>query len=261
MNLTCIQYPISIGEIDKNKQVFLEQISLASTSDSIIVLPEMWFSGFDYKNLSEISKYTESICYEIQNELNSDSIIISSMPEDSEGKIYNSIFAISKDGVLAKYRKNMLFSPMKEDEYFEAGNDIEVFEFKGIKIGLHTCYEIRFPELFRLTGYEMPDVIAVPGIWPNNKIEHWLTLLRARAIENQCYIVACNTSLMHTHKKDMKCGLSVVYDSWGNEVALADEHQSVITTEIELEKIKEIRETIPSLKEAMRLFRIERKMK
>lgn len=255
-----MQYPVSLGDLEQNKQLFLNELSNQTHhGDGIFVLPEMWATGFDYANIELLAEHTPYICKDISKQLENDSIVISSLPEASDGRIYNTIFAIDSDGVKAAYRKNMLFSVMKEDQYFTAGNGITVFEYKGLQIGLLTCYEIRFPELFRMTANKGADLIIVPAIWPANKKDHWLTLLKARAIENQCFIAGCGTSVMKTKKKDMSCGYSVVYDPWGQTVAAAAEENTVLHCSIELEKIKEVRNTIPSFTEAKRLFDINRK--
>lgn len=260
MNLICIQYPISMGNTAKNKQLFLDEINLqTNTQEGVIVLPEMWYAGFDYSNIKNLAKQTESLCIDIQKNINNDSIIISSMPELDHDKIFNTIFAISKKTIIAKYRKNILFSPTKEDQYFANGNNTTIFEYKGIKIGMHTCYEIRFPELFRITAFLGADLIVVPGIWPANKIDHWLTLLKARAIENQCFIAGCDTSMMHTHKKIIPCGYSVIFDPWGKELASAKDQDTVIKSKIDIAIIKEVRNIIPSFDKAISLFKINRK--
>jgi predicted amidohydrolase len=259
MNIACIQYPILLGDLEKNFEVFLPQVNqISSQIEALIVLPEMWVSGFDYDNLKSIAQKTDYLCNEIASNLKNNSIAIASMAEMEDDKIFNTVFAIDSNNVIAKYRKNFLFSPMKEDQYFSKGNEICLFKHKGVNISLHTCYEIRFPEMFRMAAYRGSELMIVPAIWPSQKVEHWLTLLRARAIENQCFVVGCNTSSMFTSKKEIVCGFSSVYSPWGELVVSAQKEETVIECNIEINKVKEVRETIPSLKDSINSFKIQK---
>ncbi|WP_188020358.1 nitrilase-related carbon-nitrogen hydrolase [Deferribacter autotrophicus] len=260
MKIGLIQNYVKLGDIENNKSLFFSEIAaLLKESPDFIILPEMWLTGFDYENIFKFSENTFNIIKELQNILSDDTLIVSSLPEQSNSKVFNTIFVFNKSKIIAKYRKNFLFSPLREDIYFEKGNDITVFENKGTKIGLHTCYEIRFPELFRLSTYNGAELFFVPAIWPAGKKHHWLTLIKARAIENQAFIVGCNANKISTKNKEVACGYSVVIDPWGNEVFIADEEPLSTTVSLDMSKVKEVRDTIPSLKDAMEVFEINKK--
>lgn len=259
MRVLSFQLPMKLGNISSNKEKFLSSLSeVVDEQPSIVILPEMWATGFDYKNLNKFSEETEKICSEISSMLNKNTLVISTLPEGNYNKVYNTIYAISSDGVIASYRKNFLFTPLNENAYIDNGDGITVFEFMNVQIGLLLCYEIRFPELFRLTASAGAEIIIVPAVWTAAKKDHWLTLLRARAIENQCYIAGCNTSVMHG-KKDMQCGYSAMFDPWGEFVYQPSADEGIYEGYFNSNEVKEIREKIPSFNDALNSFVINRK--
>lgn len=259
MKVISLQLPVVLSGFEENKKLFLDQIAqYADTKDIIILLPEMWGCGFDYKNLQQFAEKTDEVISEIQSIINSDTLVVSTHPEKNQNKVFNTVYAITKNSIIGKYRKNFLFSPTGEDKYFDTGNETCVVDFKGIKVGLLLCYEIRFPELFRKTTQAGADVITVPAVWPSMKKEHWMTLTRARAIENQLYIVGCNCSVMHTTKKAMECGYSVAWSPWGEPLTEPAAGDMVIECEIDKAEVEDIRDKIPSLQDALNGFKIMR---
>jgi len=261
MKIACIQKDVYLGDISRNTDTFLPEVeSLSNEQYNIIILPEMWATGFDYQHLQFHSKNTDYLINEIAKLLSKDTLVISSLPENDAGKIYNTIFAINSEGIVSTYRKNFLFSPLKEDQYFSKGNSLSIFNFNNARISLHTCYEIRFPELFRIAAFQGSQLMLVPAIWPAEKKNHWVTMLKARAIENQCFVVGCNASNAHTLKKTINCGVSLVVDPWGSTLEeSAASIESIVKTEIDLNMCSEIREKIPSLKDASEVFEIKKK--
>jgi len=260
MRIVSLQLPVMLSDFDENKDRFLKQISqIIDVQETIVILPEMWCCGFDYKNLSAFAERTEDVIREIQGVINENTLVITTHPEGNQNKVFNTVYAVTKNGILGKYRKNFLFSPTGEDKYFITGSKTCVVEFKKLKVGLLLCYEIRFPELFRLTSREGADLIAIPAIWPEMKKEHWMTLTRARAIENQLYVAGCNCSVMHTTKKEMGCGYSVAYDPWGETLIPSEAGERIYDFHIDKEKVAEIREKIPSQADAQSAFEIVRR--
>lgn len=261
MKIACIQKDVYLGDISRNTKTFLPEVeSLSNDQYNIIILPEMWATGFDYQHLQSHSKNTDNLINEIAKLLSKDTLVISSLPENDAGKIYNTIFAINSEGIVSTYRKNFLFSPLKEDQYFSKGTSLSIFNFNNARISLHTCYEIRFPELFRIAAFQGSQLMLVPAIWPAEKKNHWVTMLKARAIENQCFVVGCNASNAHTLKKTINCGVSLVVDPWGSTLEeSAASIESIVKTEIDLNMCSEIREKIPSLKDASEVFVIKKK--
>jgi len=261
MKVACIQNSIKTGDVKENLKTFVNDLQFCNeNSVDIVVFPEMFATGFDYENILEHSKKVNLILEDISNKLNDGTLAILSLPENEDGKVFNTIFAITNKGIKAKYRKIFLFSPLNEDTYFSKGDFyVPILDFKDFKVSLHTCYEIRFPELFRIAAYNGSNLMIIPAIWPEFKKYHWLTLLRARAIENQCYVVGCNSFEVKTTKKNLLCGHSAIFDPWGETEGYIENVSKVLVAEISIDKIVEVREKIPSLKDASSYFKINKK--
>ena len=258
MVINCLQYKVISGNIEDNLILFYNSIKTCSKKKAnIIILPEMWYTGFDYENLLDLSRNTGYICEKISAILQADMIVFSSLPEKEGGKVYNTVFILSNKGIVSKYRKNMLFAVTGEDKFFSRSHGVISLDFMGAKLSPFLCYEIRFPEIIRLAAYMYAEVIIVPAIWPATKKDHWLTLLKARAIENQCFVVGCNASEITTSKKTIKCGYSSVFDPWGNNLGLLDNQPSILECNINPLRSKEIRKSMPCIEEAINTFDIE----
>ncbi len=257
MMVHVLQFPVVLGDSDQNSALFLNAVEHSSQGrGDIFVLPEMWISGFDYPRLKEYAARKDEFLAKLSASVKGDDIILSSLPEEVPGsdKVYNTTYAVGNKGIKAQYRKNFLFAPAREDLYFAHGSETVVFPHQGLTVGMLTCYEIRFPELFRQVSYAGADIIIVPAIWPAEKKEHWLTLTRARAIENQCYIIGGNCSEMRSPKKNIECGYSVAYDPWGEILFLGDKEDEELAATIEPQKVNEIREKIPSFTDAKQRY-------
>ena len=257
MLINCLQNKIITGDIRANFALFYDCIKVAARNKAnIIILPEMWYTGFDYGNLLDLSCNTDHVCKEVSAVLQSDMIAFSSLPEKEGNKVYNTVFVLSSKGVENKYRKNMLFSVTEEDKFFSRGHRILSLDFMGAKLSPFLCYEIRFPEIIRLAAYMYTEIIIIPAVWPSVKKDHWLTLLKSRAIENQCFVIGCNASEIKTAKKTIKCGYSAIFDPWGNNLGLLDDQASILGCNINPLRSKEIRKSMPCIDEAINTFSI-----
>jgi predicted amidohydrolase len=177
-------------------------------------------------------------------------------------RVMNSVLVYGPDGArVARYDKIHLFAFATGDEsYDEAktitpGRTLRSFEVAPeggprIKVGLSVCYDLRFPELYRSLGE--PDLILVPAAFTaTTGRAHWLTLLRARAIENLCYVLAPAQGGRHVNGR-ATFGHSVLFDPWGETVAQIDEGPGVITGEVDPARIAQVRASLPAL--AHRVF-------
>lgn len=170
---------------------------LAPDEGSLVVLPELWSSGYDYQNLADHAERTVELLTAIQEEAGRYKIFLAgSLPEGDmtagDKKIYNTLFFSSKDGVVGRYRKQHLFAPMGEDHFFSAGQGYQPVSLAaGLVAGL-VCYDLRFPDLANIQVGMGAGLLVVVAQWPTVRLEHWRILLQARAIENQVYVVACN---------------------------------------------------------------------
>lgn len=189
-----VQFTIILGDIDANLLQARQALArLAAAGVELAVLPEMWATGFAYKQLNELAARTGDLVAEL-TELSRQygMVIVGSLPEPHDGKVYNTAYVLDRGKLAGTYRKIHLFSLMQEDRSFDAGDRWLLAETSIGKIGVFICYDLRFPELARRLALEGAEILVVPGEWPKPRDEHWRTLLRARAIENQCYLVAAN---------------------------------------------------------------------
>lgn len=189
-----IQYNISIGYIDANLDKAAAALRrVAAQGAQLAVLPEMWSCGYDYRNFTALAEetprvleFTQKLCQELQL------VTVGSLPELADGKIYNTAYVIDKGEIIATYRKLHLYSTMYEDRYLGAGDHSLVVDTSVGRLGVAICYDLRFTELFRKMALEGAEIICLPAEWPRPRQEHWKTLIRARAIENQLFMIGAN---------------------------------------------------------------------
>ncbi len=190
---------ISLDQIweDKEGNLLLceEYIKEASSENlDLIIFPEMTLTGFSTNiiltaeddNKSEtIKKFQElSKTYNI-------AVLFGVVIKDNKKALNKSIFIDNKGNILGRYAKVHPFSFSGEDKYFNAGQEIKVIHFNGYNIGLTICYDLRFPELYSVLAKKSDLIINIAN-WPKKRVDHWNTLLKSRAIENQTYIIGVN---------------------------------------------------------------------
>jgi predicted amidohydrolase len=207
-----IQFNISLGDVNTNlKKAESALDRVAKQGVKLAVLPEMWSAGYDYKRLArhagETPRVLESIC---QKSAEYDMVIVGSLPESSEGKIFNTAYVVDKGEVVTSYRKLHMFSTMGEDRFLSPGEKSLVVPTSAGRLGVAICYDLRFPELFRKMALEGAEIICLPAEWPKPRQEHWRTLLRARAMENQLFVIATNC-----------CGIQGKLDFFGMSLLLS----------------------------------------
>lgn len=193
-----LQFDVRSGDTVSNLssvQKGLSEIAAsgAGISPGIIVLPELWATGFAYDKLPELAKETPDILKILQNLAAKYGIIIAgSLPEHSNNSYYNTLFITASNGIIGTYRKQQLFSPMQEDSFFAPGTAPLPVQTDLAHIGALVCYDLRFPELMRHQANLGADIAVVSAQWPAARIGHWRILLQARAIENQMFVIAAN---------------------------------------------------------------------
>ena len=178
----------------------------------------------------------------------------------ANGKVSNTSLVFDQDGQFAaRYDKIHLFkldydanNTHDESQVVEAGNEVVTLKLLGIKIGLSVCYDLRFPELYRVLAMAGADVIFIPSAFtvPTGK-DHWEILLRARAIENQCYVVAPAQFGVH-YSGRTTYGRSMVVGPWGQILAQCPDREDTIVCEIDLDYLTEVRRKLPALKDIRR---------
>jgi predicted amidohydrolase len=242
-----IQFNISLGYIDANLDTAIAALQRVAQQEArLAVLPEMWSCGYDYRNLTELAKETPRVLEEIQEEcLKLDLVTVGSLPELEDGTIYNTAYVVDKGEIVGSYRKLHLFSTMREDQFLGAGDRSLVLNTSVGKLGIAICYDLRFPELFRKLALEGAEIICIPAEWPKPRQEHWKTLLRARAIENQLFVIAANCCGVQG-KLDFT-GLSQLISPLGNVLQIAEEKNTELVAKFDFSEMEQYREKIDIL--------------
>lgn len=210
MRLALFQYDIE-AEPEANVEKIRKQVqAIKCHGVDLLVLPEVCLTGFGAKKntlgFSEDSELIQSFC-----EMSEMAPILGGFRIRENDKSYNRALFFHGKKIEARYDKQILFKHWREHERFQAGEQAITFDHRGWKIAPFICYELRFPEVFRnLLGSELLIVIAN---WPHCRREHWLTLLRARAIENQAYVAGVNR--LGLVGDERFCGDSVVFGPRG----------------------------------------------
>jgi len=242
MKLAIIQYSPIWEDKKKNIAKLNNLLNDFDMNTDVLVFPEMTLTGFTM-NSEEHAETNDGISFEFFSSLASkfEKDVFAGIIEKEESKFYNSLVHFDKKGIVKNiYRKIHPFSFANEEKYFSAGNDIIVTNIGDVKIGLTVCYDLRFPELYRLYAKEKVDVILDIANWPSVRVEHWKHLLKARAIENQCFIVGVNRVGVDGKSNEYN-GCSGVFNPMGKEIVLVENDEKLIVTEINVNEVSETR--------------------
>ncbi len=220
----------------------------------LVVLPELWTTGaFAYEAFGREAEPLEGPTYEAMAKAASDAGVwlhAGSIPErDPEGPLYNTSLVFSPSGdLVAAYRKIHRFGFDKgEAVLMGAGEELVTVRLPETTLGVATCYDLRFPELFRGLVDAGAETLIVPAGWPERRRAHWTLLAQARAVENQAFVLACGTA--GTHAGVPQAGHSIVVDPWGEVLAQAGAGEQVLTVEFDPGKVAVTRDQFPALKD------------
>lgn len=187
---------VIFGEPEKNftkLESFIEK--KMPRKGTLIVIPELFLTGYHKESIDETAtsmEHGEVLDRIIKIAQKYEVVIFGSIAENDSGKKYNTGVLVNKDGIVANYRKSHLFGPMKEKDLFSPGRSIVTASLNGINFGFSICYDLRFPTLYQKQAERGIEVILVVAEWPLVRVNHWSALLRARAIENQVFVIGLN---------------------------------------------------------------------
>ncbi|RNB88474.1 carbon-nitrogen family hydrolase [Brevibacillus nitrificans] len=218
----------------------------------LIVLPEIWATGyFSFDRYEEESEpidgpFTET--FSAKAKALGAYLFAGSFVEKDGENLYNTSVLFDPQGHrIANYRKIHLFRyGSDEGKLVTRGDEVVVVETKLGKVGLATCYDLRFPELFRKQVDLGAELLLVTSAWPHRRLMHWNLFNQVRALENQCCLISSNCAGMT--RGTFLGGHSQVVDPWGTVLASGGEQETIVKTEIDLKQIQHIRETFPQLK-------------
>lgn len=248
MKIICAQMNMKLASPDENFALASEMIKDAVKDGAdVVVLPETWNTGFFPKE--NLASFCDNNGERVKNEIGSlareynINIVAGSVANVKNGKIYNTSYVFDRSGnCVAEYDKTHLFTPMGEHNFFQKGESVCRFTLDGNSCGIIICYDLRFPELTRTMSVKGIDFLFVVSQWPNVRVNHLLALTKARAIENQMFVVCCNSC--GTAYDTVFGGNSVIYDPWGETIAHAGDSQQLLSAECDTSILKGIRETI-----------------
>lgn len=248
MKVSAIQPELIFNNLDMNEKLIIKEVEKVVLEDApdVVVLPEMWNVSFFPKNVQEIAdeegERAKKLLSQLTKEFNIN-IVGGSVATKKNGKLYNTSYSFNREGKLIhEYHKVHLFSPSGEHEVFSPGSKLGIFELDGRKVGVATCYDLRFVEWIRKMALKDIEILFVPAAWPHPRVFAWQTLLRARAIENQLFIVGVN-SVGETDKLSF-CGHSMILNPLGETLIETKEETKNITAVLDLDSQKEIKEQI-----------------
>ena len=260
MRVAVVQVAYGDDEPMQDRVERVAQLVRDQRGHDLVVLPELWApGGFAYRVWADraqpvdgpIGRAMSAAARDAGVMLHAGSIV--ERPADGaigpEGRgLWNTSLVYAADGSLAAaYRKIHRFGfGAGEPRLMDAGEDVVLVDLPGgARAGLSTCYDLRFPELYRRQLDAGATVFLVPAAWPKARVRHWTLLAHARAVEDQCIVIACNTA--GTHAGTPMGGHSQVVDAKGEALAMAGEGEQVLSVDIDLAQVAAWREQFPVL--------------
>ncbi len=251
MNIALAQMALTLGEPEKNYQKVHDWVGKAASQGAdLILLPELWASGFDLKNCQSYAAPLHEGDFARMRYLAEEHKITigGSLIEQDNNVFYNTFVLYDQSGEMINfYRKVHLFQMLKEEQYFRAGDRLVMAETEWGKLGLATCYDLRFPEMFRAYSVRGVALILVVAEWAQRRVVHWRQLLQARAIENQCFVAAVNKSGVSQGEK--LGGFSAVINPMGEYLVQGGEEEELLSAEINLKEVKKTRRWMPVIQD------------
>ncbi|RLT44038.1 MAG: carbon-nitrogen family hydrolase [Chloroflexi bacterium] len=252
LTVTLVQMDCTLAQPSHNFERAAGFVAEAARRGSdLVVLPELWNTAYDLENAAdhasplaqnadEPGAFGDFARLARENRV----WLVGSLLESRGGRHYNTAALYSPAGELqADYSKIHLVPMLDEHLYLAGGEKRTLAETPWGKAGLAICYDLRFPELFRRYALDGARLMILPAEWPHPRRPHWQTLLRARAIENQCYVLACNR--VGSSKGVNFCGSSAVIDPWGEALVEGGETEALLTVSFDPAFVDTVRQRIP----------------
>ncbi|MEK4472148.1 carbon-nitrogen family hydrolase [Paenibacillus sp. FSL R7-0048] len=248
MRISLIQLDIAFGNPAMNYAAVVQKIKEAAVAaPDCLILPELWTTGYDLTRLEDIGdpegEITKAFISSLAKQY-SINIIAGSVASRNDTGVTNRMYVFNRSGELVgQYSKLHLFQLMDEHLYLQPGEAKGLFTLDDTLCAGLICYDIRFPEWVRAHTAQGAEILFVCAEWPLPRLSHWRALLISRAIQNQCFVVACNRA--GSDPANIFAGHSMIIDPWGDIVCEASEEEEILTGEIDLHQVREIRKQIP----------------
>jgi predicted amidohydrolase len=252
LTISLVQMDCRLGDPEANFAAAAQSIAEAARRGSdLVLLPELWSTAYALDAAPALASalairpsdggwFGRMAALAATHGL----FVGGSLLEARHARYYNCFALYGPDGALhGAYRKVHLFRLMDEEKFLAPGEETVMVDMPWGKTGMAICYDLRFPELLR--GYALAGarLMLLPAEWPHPRREHWRTLLRARAIENQCYVAACNR--VGVTGNTAFFGASAIIDPWGATLVEAGEVETLLTVTVDLARVDDARRRIP----------------
>lgn len=254
MRASLIQIAVNEGESVVSRRSRVADLVREQSGSDLVVLPELWTVGaFAYEQFETEAEPLDGPTYGAMGAAARDAGVWlhagSFVERAGDGSLYNTALVLSPTGELAAtYRKIHRFGfDQGEAIMMSAGESLTTVALPEQTLGLATCYDLRFPELFRGLVDAGATTLVVSAGWPARRREHWTLLNRARAVEDQSYVLACGSAGSNGGVE--QAGHSLVVDPWGEVLAEAGPGEEVLTVDLDPKKVAETREQFPALKD------------
>jgi omega-amidase len=249
MNITIIQSNLVWENKQANLDTFSNKINAIYASTNIVLLPEMFSTGFSM-NAAILAETMDgkTVSWMREIAINKKIILGGSLIIEEEGQFYNRFIWMLPNGQFHTYNKRHLFNLAKENETFTAGDKKIIVQVNGIKFCLQICYDLRFP-VFSRQKNDAYDCLIYVANWPTARITAWDALLKARAIENQCYVIGVNRTGVDGNNIAYN-GSSTILNALGETLYNKCDDEDVFTFELDKKDLDNIRQKFGFLKDA-----------
>ncbi|MFD2246407.1 amidohydrolase [Pontibacter ruber] len=245
LRVTIVQTALHWQDAEANRKMFSEKLANAAPKTDLIVLPEMFTTGFSM-NAPELAEEAggPSLAWMQQEAARHHAVVTGSVMVQENGKYYNRLFWVRPDGSYEKYDKRHLFRMAREHETYTSGTDQLVVELKGWRIRPLVCYDLRFPVWSRNTGNRY-DLLLYVANWPKVRSLAWSTLLQARAIENIAYVAGVNRIGTDGNNHPYS-GDSAIIHPKGHKLLETTEAEGIHTLTLSKQELIDFREIFPA---------------
>lgn len=246
MKMAALQFTSRLGDVEYNYKKAAAYIAQAAPTADVVVLPELWNTAFYPDNVRQLADVDGARTQAFLRELAVTydvHIVGGSVACRQHDQIFNTTYVVDRTGKLVgTYDKTHLFTPGKEDTVFTAGRQLNVFTLDGVVMASIICYDLRFGEWVRMAALAGAQVLFVPAAWPQERVLQWQILNRARAIENQCFVVAVNAcGAVGDYQFG---GHSLIVDPLGQVLTQGDEHEQCLQAALDLTHVAAMRRQI-----------------
>lgn len=250
LKVALAQMAVRVGHPHQNEATARALAAQAANQNGdLLILPELWHSGHDLAHAEECAASLNEGPFALMADLarmHQLYVIGTALEVNQIGPPFNTAALFGPEGrLVGTYRKVHLFPPMGEVEHMSPGDTLPTFGLPSVRVSMAICYDLRFPELWRRYTYAGTQLILIPAAWPIRRVEHWRVLLRARAIENQLYIVGCNRA--GTDADGEFGGHSAAIDPWGRISVEGGAEPGLFLAALDLEEVIRARERFPFL--------------